>query len=127
LEESKPLGGRVRSIVDEPKGLAVDRKGEVVEMTEEPAPGVFGDWAAMRAPYPDWAKGMVWKPTAVCVEGGYIEGYGEETDEMLRAFPRIEEREAALLVDLLEKMFRYDPAERVTAEEVVGHPWFALE
>jgi serine/threonine protein kinase len=127
LEDSRPLRERVRSIVDEPKGLCVDASGEVVEMTEEPAPGFFPDWVALRAAYPDWTKGMVWKPTAVCVEGEYIEGYGEETDELLKAFPRIGEREAELLVDLLDKMFRYDPAERITAEEVVEHPWFALE
>ncbi|KAK4104664.1 kinase-like protein [Parathielavia hyrcaniae] len=102
-------------------------RGEVVQMTEEHAPAMFADDAAMRVPYPEGLRGMVWKPTAVCVDGWYMEGYGDETDEMLKAFPKIEEHEAALLVDLLEKIFAYDPAERITAEEVARHPWFALD
>ncbi|KAJ7877569.1 kinase-like domain-containing protein [Mycena olivaceomarginata] len=35
------------------------------------------------------------------------------------------EEEVELLGDLLEKMLRYRPEERIGMEEVVGHPWFA--
>lgn len=54
---------------------------------------------------------MVWKPTAVCVAGTYITAYSDETDGMLEAFPRISEPEASLLVDLLSKVFTYDPGD----------------
>jgi serine/threonine-protein kinase SRPK3 len=37
---------------------------------------------------------------------------------------RLKEDEVVLLVDLLEKMLRYLPDERITIEEVVQHPWF---
>ena len=37
---------------------------------------------------------------------------------------RLEEEEVVLLGDLLEKMLKYDPEERITIQEVVRHPWF---
>jgi serine/threonine-protein kinase SRPK3 len=37
---------------------------------------------------------------------------------------RLEEVEVELLCDLLEKMFKYNPEERITIQEVVRHPWF---
>ena len=37
---------------------------------------------------------------------------------------RLEEVEVELLSDLLEKMFKYNPEERITIQEVVRHPWF---
>lgn len=43
---------------------------------------------------------------------------------MLKAFPKISELEASLLIDLLSKIFTYDPEKRPSAEEVAAHPWF---
>jgi serine/threonine-protein kinase SRPK3 len=40
---------------------------------------------------------------------------------------RLAEEEVVLLGDLLEKMLRYRPEERITMDEVVRHPWFAYE
>jgi serine/threonine-protein kinase SRPK3 len=40
---------------------------------------------------------------------------------------RLAEEEVELLGDLLEKMLRYRPEERITMDEVVRHPWFAYE
>ncbi|KAF8332972.1 kinase-like domain-containing protein [Amanita rubescens] len=37
---------------------------------------------------------------------------------------QLEEDEVELLSDLLEKMFKYNPEERITIQEVVRHPWF---
>ncbi|KAF9075286.1 kinase-like domain-containing protein [Rhodocollybia butyracea] len=39
---------------------------------------------------------------------------------------RMDEKEVVLLVDLLEKMIRYQPEERITMEEVIKHPWFNM-
>ncbi|KAK7045345.1 hypothetical protein VNI00_007594 [Paramarasmius palmivorus] len=39
---------------------------------------------------------------------------------------RLDEREVELLGDLLEKMLRYRPQDRITIREVAKHPWFAL-
>jgi serine/threonine protein kinase len=46
--------------------------------------------------------------------------------ELLEALPKIAEHEAALLYDLLSKIFVYDPARRPTAREMLSHPWFHL-
>jgi serine/threonine-protein kinase SRPK3 len=40
--------------------------------------------------------------------------------------PPIPEEELILLDDLLNKMFKYRPEERITIEEVIRHPWFAF-
>ncbi|CAA7268662.1 unnamed protein product [Cyclocybe aegerita] len=40
---------------------------------------------------------------------------------------RLDNTEIQLLGDLLEKMLRYRPQDRITMGEVVAHPWFALE
>ena len=40
---------------------------------------------------------------------------------------RLDKVEIELLGDLLEKMMRYRPEDRMKIFEVVAHPWFALE
>jgi serine/threonine-protein kinase SRPK3 len=37
----------------------------------------------------------------------------------------LEEEEAILLGDLLEKMVRWEPEDRISMDEVVRHPWFS--
>ncbi|KAF9070019.1 kinase-like domain-containing protein [Rhodocollybia butyracea] len=39
---------------------------------------------------------------------------------------RMDEKEKDLLIDLLDKMIRYRPEERITVEEVIKHPWFSM-
>ncbi|KAJ7883876.1 kinase-like domain-containing protein [Mycena olivaceomarginata] len=46
-------------------------------------------------------------------------------DDLPHSGVRLCEEEVELLGDLLEKMLRYRPEERIGMEEVVGHPWFA--
>ena len=36
----------------------------------------------------------------------------------------LEREEVELLGDLLEKMLKYNPEDRITIQEVVRHPWF---
>lgn len=40
---------------------------------------------------------------------------------------RLDEVEIELLGDLLEKIMRFQPEDRIKISEVVAHPWFALE
>lgn len=136
LDETRPLGDRVRAIVDEPAGLVVNNgRGEAVDMnmeTEmdmdgEPGVAMFdADDATLREPFPAALGSIAWKPTAICVDGDYITAYSDETDAMLEAFPRIAPSEASLLVDLLAKIFTYEPGKRITTEELVTHPWFSF-
>ena len=39
---------------------------------------------------------------------------------------RLREQEVELLGDLLEKMLKYRPEERIRMDEVIEHPWFAF-
>ncbi|KAM6503083.1 Protein kinase-like domain containing protein [Amanita muscaria] len=50
--------------------------------------------------------------------------YADEGPMMESIGTRLEEGEVVLLGDLLEKMLRYRPEERITIKEVVRHPWF---
>lgn len=127
LEETRSLENRVRGIIDEPVSLFINGYGKAVgamDIDEEPEAVMFEDDAALRVPYPAALSSMVWKPTAVCVGGAYFTAYSDETDRMLEAFPRISKPEVSLLVDLLSKVFTYDPIKRLKAEELVMHPWF---
>ncbi|RYP90065.1 hypothetical protein DL770_003804 [Monosporascus sp. CRB-9-2] len=127
LEETQPLDDRVGAIVGEPAGLFINGRGEALEavdMDGEPEPAMFDDDAALRVPYPAALGSVVWKPTAICIDGSYFTAYSDETYGMLEAFPRIAESEALLLVDLLSKIFTYGPAKRIKAEELATQPWF---
>lgn len=122
LEEMRPLEDRVQAIVNEPPSLFINEALDAA--VEEPEAAMFDDDAALRVPYADALSSMLWRPTAVCVDGDYFARYSDETVDMLKAFPRISGSEAALLVDLLSKIFTYDPETRIGVEELVAHPWF---
>lgn len=51
---------------------------------------------------------------------------GDDQGFFRGAFPRIRRNEAKSLLDLLTRIFIYDPSSRMTAEEVSRHPWFIL-
>lgn len=52
---------------------------------------------------------------------------GEDDGPMIeKTGTRIPDEEVELLGDLLGKMLKYEPEERITMEEVVEHPWFKL-
>jgi serine/threonine-protein kinase SRPK3 len=39
---------------------------------------------------------------------------------------RLPEEEVDLLADLLHKMLKYSPEERICIQDVIRHPWFTL-
>lgn len=78
-------------------------------------------------PYSQCFSDTVWKPTATKIDNIYLYGYDNETDALLEAMPMISENEAALLYDLLSKVFVYDPEKRVSAREMLSHPWFHMD
>ncbi|KAH8771344.1 kinase-like domain-containing protein [Hyaloscypha finlandica] len=80
-----------------------------------------------KKPYPLCLSDTIWKPTAMKINNSYIEGYSDETDELLETLPKISENEAALLYDLLSKIFVYDAQKRPSAREVLTHPWFHMD
>ncbi|CZR62592.1 uncharacterized protein PAC_12489 [Phialocephala subalpina] len=77
--------------------------------------------------YPQCFSDIVWKPTATKIDNTYLHGYDDETDALLEAMPKISENEATLLYDLLSKIIVYDPQKRLSAREMLSHPWFHMD
>ncbi|KAF7559981.1 hypothetical protein G7046_g4166 [Stylonectria norvegica] len=116
----RSLRGIICNIWDEPKNRIVDTG------TLKPEPGRL--WSETEhEPFPSHFSNMVWNPMAVKVDNVYISGYGDEWDMQLEALPKITEHEATLLYDLLSKIFIYNSATRLTAAEILDHPWFHLD
>jgi serine/threonine-protein kinase SRPK3 len=63
-------------------------------------------------------------PPLLKFDNVYLHGYDDETDSLLKAMPKIPQDEEAHLYDLLSKVFVYDPLQRITAAEMLSHPWF---
>jgi serine/threonine-protein kinase SRPK3 len=78
-------------------------------------------------PFPECFSDMIWKPTATRIGNTYLHGYDDETDELLKAMPKISEQESTLFYDLLSKIFIYDPSDRITAADMLEHPWFHMD
>nr|CEG04503.1 unnamed protein product [Fusarium clavum] len=76
-------------------------------------------------PYAQHYSLQFWKPSAIKINGEFFDKT-EDPDAMLALFPKISAREVDLLYDLVTKTFKYEPAERITAPEIIRHPWFAL-
>lgn len=51
---------------------------------------------------------------------------GDDGRMMEKTGVQLDEEEVGLLGDLLEKMLKYRPEERIRVDDVVRHPWFAL-
>ena len=52
--------------------------------------------------------------------------YGDEGPMIEDPGVRLPEEEVDLLVDLLQKMLKYSPEERIRIQDVIRHPWFTL-
>jgi serine/threonine protein kinase len=121
-EGAKPLKEMVYKIWDEPEGRAI-QTGAVRPNLERGKRGHEEE----HEPFPPCFVDMVWKPSAVSIDDVYLYSYNEEYLELLEECPKIQNREAALLYDLMSKIFVYDPKSRLTARELLCHPWFHIE
>ncbi|UNI22946.1 hypothetical protein JDV02_008789 [Purpureocillium takamizusanense] len=113
--EARSLRSIVYNIWDEPKDRVVQTGISRPERTW---------WEHEHQPFPPHLSDMVWNPKAVKIDNIYVYSYSGDWDELLEALPKISEQEAILLNDLLAKIFVYDPADRLTAEQMLDHPWF---
>lgn len=132
-KESRLLENRVRRIPDEPPALFIHSSGRAATAEDMEAKSfLLPEQIPMTAPYSAALSTIIWKPTAICVAGFYPMAFTNDKDillqdDLLQGFPRIPEREASLLLDLLSKIFTYDPAtRRPKGEDLVAHPWFHL-
>ncbi|KAI0459496.1 kinase-like protein [Xylaria acuta] len=120
--DERPLKDLVYQIWDEPEGRVVQTSTLIPEKNRR---HVFSE--KDRTPFPQYFSDMVWRPTAIKVNNAYLEGYDKETERLLTAIPKIPENEAALLWDLLLKIFVYEPERRITAADMLNHPWFHID
>ncbi|EWG47369.1 hypothetical protein FVEG_07497 [Fusarium verticillioides 7600] len=85
--------------------------------------------------YPKHYAKQVWEPSAFKINGTYLpEGGGvgwftylpgnSDVEDNLQSLPRISTQEADMLYDLLRKIFVYEG--RISAENILGHPWFEM-
>lgn len=72
------LKERIFSLLDEPPSLYMNSHGQPEIPVEDPAPPCWPDEGLMRVPYAATYRSMIWKPTAVCIDGEYHTSYGDE-------------------------------------------------
>lgn len=75
-------------------------------------------------PFPPHLSSVVWKPSAIEVDGMCLDSYSDETEKALEKLPKIGSEEASALLDLLQRIFVYDPERRISVIEIMQHPWF---
>jgi serine/threonine-protein kinase SRPK3 len=122
--DKRPLSDLVNKIWDQPKdGIAYTEKGRLDHsvLSEDEFDLVRKDEIT---PYPQCFSDMFWKPTATRIDNKYLRGCDDETGQLLKAAPKISESEANVFYDLLSKIFVYNPSDRITAAEMLSHPWF---
>lgn len=109
----------VYSIWDQPEGYILDtNKYPIDDTTFE---------SNDNRPYPPCFSNAFWKPSATKAGNMYLECYSDETSQALESLPKILQSEAILLYDLISKIFVYDPSSRLTASEMLKHPWFTFD
>lgn len=109
---------------DSPPSLQMTSQFEVDTTEYKQEPLSLRKETERTTPFPPIYDQMVWKPTAVRVDGNHSIFYEREDHPFWGAFPRMEADELKLLVDLLSRIFVYDPAKRATLQEILQHPWF---
>lgn len=78
-------------------------------------------------PYPDCYEKKFWKPAAIQINSTYLDGYCDEVDKIIESLPKISDREVDLLHDLLSKILMYEPSQRLSASDILAHPWFQMD
>ncbi|KAJ8125294.1 hypothetical protein O1611_g8346 [Lasiodiplodia mahajangana] len=119
-------GGDKRSLQDMVYKIWDEPKGRIVQTgTLRQGPTFWCD--REHQPFSSCFSDMVWNPRAIKVDNVYLSGYNKEWSGLLEVLPKIPEHEAALLYDLLSKIFVYDPTKRPTSREMLNHAWFHLD
>lgn len=115
--DRRSLQQMVYNIWDEPRGRVVH--------TPNPTPARKPRQAENR-PFPSHLQDIAWNPRAVRIDNNYLSS-DDDWPSTLPLLPKISTDEAALLYGLLTKIFVYDPTRRITAREMLDHPWFHLD
>ncbi|KLP16116.1 dis1-suppressing protein kinase dsk1 [Fusarium fujikuroi] len=78
-------------------------------------------------PYLECYSNKFWKPAATRIDNVYLGAYSDKVDKIIESLPKIPTHEADLLYDLISKIFVYEPVQRVSAKDILAHPWFHLD
>ncbi|KAM6517977.1 hypothetical protein FSOLCH5_006748 [Fusarium solani] len=111
----------IRKIFDQPSTGPYRPKDQVSNTEEHP---YYNPHEVSHAPFYAW---KFWEPSAINFRGKYFRGYNDEWHALVGELPKIPDEEASLLFDLISKILVYEPAERLSAKEILRHPWFCMD
>ncbi|KAF5024428.1 hypothetical protein F66182_3514 [Fusarium sp. NRRL 66182] len=114
--ERKSLRQWISEIWDQPENL------DELQSTST-LPAIIHD---ENKPYPKCYDKKFWKPAAIRIDNTYLGGYCDKVDKIIDSLPKISEHEVGLLVDLLSKIFVYEPTQRLDVRDILAHPWFHM-
>ncbi|KAK2125575.1 kinase-like domain-containing protein [Fusarium oxysporum II5] len=117
LENTRSLKQWISDIWDQPNNL------EELQSTSA-APDRVKD---ENKPYLECYSNKFWKPAAIRIDDIYLGAYSDKVDKIIESLQKISMHEADLLYDLTSKIFVYEPAQRVSARDILAHPWFHMD
>ncbi|PCD28747.1 hypothetical protein AU210_011305 [Fusarium oxysporum f. sp. radicis-cucumerinum] len=117
LENTRSLKQWISDIWDQPDNL------EELQSTST-APDRVKD---ENKPYLECYNNKFWKPAAIRIDDIYLGAYSDKVDKIIESLQKISTHEADLLYDLTSKIFVYEPAQRVSARDILAHPWFHMD
>ncbi|KAF5260938.1 hypothetical protein FOXYS1_8396 [Fusarium oxysporum] len=117
LENTRSLKQWISNIWDQPDNL------EELQSTST-APDRVKD---ENKPYLECYNHKFWKPAAIRIDDIYLGAYSDKVDKIIESLQKISTHETDLLYDLTSKIFVYEPAQRVSARDILAHPWFHMD
>ncbi|KAG5762857.1 hypothetical protein H9Q72_009031 [Fusarium xylarioides] len=117
LENTRSLKKWISEIWDQPENL------EELQSTST-APEKVRD---ENKPYLECYNNKFWKPAAIRINDVYLRAYSDKVDKIVESLPKISTQEVDLLYDLISKIFVYESAQRLSAREILAHPWFHID
>ncbi|KAF5532171.1 CMGC SRPK kinase [Fusarium napiforme] len=117
LENTRSLKQWISEIWDQPENL---EKLQSTSITPEKV-------RDENKPYLECYSNKFWKPAAIRIDDVYLGAYSDKVDKIIESLPKISTHEADLLYDLISKIFVYEPTQRVSARDILAHPWFLMD
>ncbi|EWG52284.1 CMGC/SRPK protein kinase [Fusarium verticillioides 7600] len=116
LENTRSLKQWITDIWDQPENL------QELQSTL-PAPERVKD---ENRPYLECYRDRFWKPAAIRIDDVYLGAYSDKVDKIVGSLLKISMQEVDLLYDLISKIFVYEPTQRVSARDILAHPWLHM-
>lgn len=117
-ESERPLQGLIEYIWDQPENDIVNTSRARQERRRP-----LQNFSDECTPFSQSYSNIVWKPKATKIDDVHLSNYH---DELLEEWPKVSDEETYWLHDLLSRILTYEPSERLTAREILDHPWFRM-